>query len=73
MTLVTEVECVLNSRLLTYVHSDDVTEPLTPSHLLVGHRSLTLPGGTISQDADDEYNPTSATHTRRAAHLAKSL
>lgn len=55
------------------MYSDDVTEPLTPSHLLVGHRSLTLPGGTISQDADDEYNPTSATLTRRAAHLAKSL
>ena len=73
LTLVTEVECVLNSRPLTYVYSDDVTEPLTPSHLLVGHRLLSLPDGTISQDADDEYTPTSATLTRRAAHLAKTL
>ena len=31
LTLVTEVEGVLNSRPLTYVYSDDITEPLTPS------------------------------------------
>lgn len=35
LTLVTEVEAVLNSRPLTYVTAEDVEEPLTPSHLLV--------------------------------------
>ena len=39
LTLVTEVEAVLNSRPLTYVSSEDTTEPLTPSHLLVDRES----------------------------------
>ena len=57
LTLVTEMKGVLNSRPLTYVYSDDVTEPLTPSHLLVGYRILTLPDDTVSQDVDDEHTP----------------
>ena len=71
LTLVTEIEGVLNSRPLTYVYSDDVTEPLTPSHLLVGYRIRTLPDDTVPPDADDDYTPRSL--TRRAAHLAKTL
>ena len=43
LTLFTEVEAVLNSRPLTYISSEDVEEPLTPSHLLIGYRILTLP------------------------------
>ena len=31
-----EIECVINSRPLTYVSAGDTEEPLTPSHLLVG-------------------------------------
>ena len=34
LTVVTEVECVLNSRPLTYMSSDDIEEPFTPSHLM---------------------------------------
>ena len=41
LTLVTEVEAVLNSRPLTYVSSEEVREPLTPSHLMVGFRYVT--------------------------------
>ena len=36
LTAVTEVEEIVNSRPLSYVTSDDLEEPLTPSHLLVG-------------------------------------
>ena len=43
LTAVTEVEAVINSRLLLYVSADDLEEPLTPSHLLVGRRLLNLP------------------------------
>ncbi|KAL5490750.1 hypothetical protein EMCRGX_G015929, partial [Ephydatia muelleri] len=38
-TVLVEVEAILNSRPLTYVSSEDLEEPLTPSHLLTGHRS----------------------------------
>ncbi|CAB4002422.1 Hypothetical predicted protein [Paramuricea clavata] len=33
-TILTEIECVLNSRPLTYVFTKDLKEPLPPSHLL---------------------------------------
>lgn len=43
-TLLTEVEAVINSRPLTYLHTD-CSEPssLTPVHFLVGQRLTTLP------------------------------
>ena len=47
-TLVTEIEAVLNSRPLTYVSTDDLEEPLTPSHLLLGYRVLSLPDPTLT-------------------------
>ena len=43
LTVITEIELVLNSRPLTYLHFDDVEEPLTPSHLVVGRRLMTIP------------------------------
>ena len=43
LTVVTEVECVLNSRPLTYVSLKDIEEPLTPSHLMTGRRLLSIP------------------------------
>ena len=36
-TALIEIEGVINSRPLTYLHDDDISEPLTPSHLLIGH------------------------------------
>ena len=34
---------MLNSRPLTYVSSEDIEEPLTPSHLKTGRRLLSIP------------------------------
>ena len=43
-TLVVEVEAILNDRPLTHVSSDlEDAEPLTPAHLLHGHRITSLP------------------------------
>ena len=38
LTALTEVELVINSRPLSCVSEDDLEEPLTPSHLLIGRR-----------------------------------
>ena len=50
-TVLVEVEAILNSRPLTYVSSEDLEEPLTPSHLLTGHRLISLPD---PQDTEDD-------------------
>ena len=43
-TLLIEIECVLNSRPLTYVEDDTrgISYALTPSHLIYGRSVLTL-------------------------------
>ena len=40
LTVPTEVDGVLNSIPLTYVYGDNIEEPLTPSHLMIGRRLL---------------------------------
>ena len=40
LTVVTELETILNSRPLTYMSSEDVKEPLTPSHLMLGYQVI---------------------------------
>lgn len=54
--------------------SEDFEEPLTPSHLLCGHRILSLPDPSLS-DSEDDYNP-SVTHddpSKRMRHMNKTL
>ena len=46
LTVLTEVECILNSRPSTYLYPDDLEKPLTPSHLISGRRFLSLPDTT---------------------------
>ena len=59
LTAVMEVEMVINSRPISYVSSDDLEEPLTPSHLLAGCRILGLPDNLYYDhllDPDFELN-----------------
>ena len=51
--MVTEVEMILNSRPLSYVSTEDLEEPLTPSHLLMGRRVLSLPDPANVHPEDD--------------------
>ena len=46
-TVMTEVEAVLSSRPLTYVYSEDIETPLTPSHLVLGKPYLILELGNL--------------------------
>ena len=70
LTAVTEVEMIINSRPLTYISSEDMETPLTPSHLLTERRVLCLPDGLLYHDQIDEDS--TLTHdclTRRMWHL----
>ena len=49
VTLLTEIEAVINSRSLTYVYGD--FESVTPSHFLVSNRKLGL-----YSSSDGDYN-----------------
>ena len=56
LTVVTEVEAVLNSRPVSYVSSEDTEKPLTPSHLLVGYRVLSPPDPSVPDDPKHSSN-----------------
>ena len=75
LTVVTEVEITLNSRPISYVSCDDMEEPLTPSHLLVGHRLLSLPDPLCAKDLDPTYGEKQLTCslTRRMRYLGATL
>ena len=73
-TVLVEVEATLNSRPISYVSSEDVDEPLTPSHLLVGHRLLNLPDSVNSEtDPDFGTNPDQTGLTQRMVYLNRIL
>ena len=43
LTVVTEVESILNSRPISYVYTEETEEPICPSHLVTGKRLTALP------------------------------
>ena len=57
-TAIVEIEAIINSRPLSYISSDDTEEPLTPSHLLVGRRILSLPDNLSYSELDYDYEVT---------------
>lgn len=71
LTAVIEVEAIVNSRPLSYVTSNDLEEPLTPSHLLVGQKVLSLPDDFSYQGeiTDADFEVTSTSLSRRVKYL----
>jgi len=62
-----EAEMILNSLPLSYVSTE---EPLTPSHLLMGHRILSMPDPLCKHSEDDDwYSVTKELLSNRAWHL----
>ena len=53
----------------------DYDEPLTPSHLVVGHRLLNLPDylGYICDPGDEDFEVNASQLTKRVKHLASVL
>ena len=77
-TAVIEVEMVINSRPISYkmyITSDDIEEPLTPSHLIVGRRLCDLPDNLCYQHTDEDYVPGATTEvlTCRMRYLCATL
>lgn len=73
LTIVTEVEAILNSRPLSYVTVDDIEEPLTPSHLICGRRLLNLPDSTEKGTQDDDQEVSTSDLSRRMKHLSNLM
>ena len=74
LTALVEVEMVLNSRSLTVVSADDLEEPLTPSHLIIGHRLRDVPDlQCINVDPDEEFELDSDVATKRARYLDRTI
>ena len=69
LTVLIEIEGVLNSRPLTYVYVDDL-QPLTPSQLIIGRRLLTNPNSVITET---EQIQNKRVITKREKHLKQVL
>ena len=72
LTALVEIEGVINSRPLSYVSADDREEPLTPSHLIVGRRLLSLPDHLFIGDhdmEDEDFEVNSNQLSRGLKHL----
>ena len=74
-TAIVEIEAIINSRPLSYIYSDDLEQPLTPSHLLVGHRLLSLPDylTSLEPEDDEDFELNTESLQRRAKHLNSVL
>ncbi len=63
----------MNSRPPKYVSTEDVEEPITPSHLITGRRLMSLPDGPYNRDIDDTVGVERSTLTKRMIHHNKVL
>ena len=70
-TALTEVEGIVNLRLISYLSSEDLEEALTPSHLKIGHCVLSLPDSTIAATNidDEDFVLSSEDLNTKAQHL----
>ena len=71
LTITTEIEGVINSRPLCYLNSDDLSEIVTPSHLLYGRRILSK-----SSDRSNSSNiqeETVQSISKRLKHLKRLI
>ena len=74
-TALAEIEAVLNSRPLAYVSGEDLDEPITPSHLIIGRRILSLPDDAsyVCDLDDEEFSLNSKQANSRVKHLNNIL
>ena len=66
---------VINSRPLTFVSSDDLEEPLIPSHLLFSRRMMDSSRLSTydSSEVDETFDVQPVALTQRAKHLNRTI
>lgn len=70
LTAITEVEMVITSWPLSNLPADGLVELLTPSHLMVAWRLMSVPNRrTLEEEDEDIFTVNSDTLTRWAKHL----
>lgn len=72
LTAIAVVKSVINSRRLLYITSDDLEEPLTPSHFLSGCGLLNLPD-SVSRPDDEDFDVSVVYFTKHWRHLNKVI
>ena len=72
-TAILEIEAIVNSRPVSYIHPDDLEQPLTPSHLMVGRRLLSLPDYLTYLEPEDDDVKDSALTRSRTNHARSNL
>ena len=73
LTILVEVEAVINSQPLSCVSMDDFDEPLTPSHLLTGRWILSLPDRFCHEDKEEAIGTGCNLLTKRACYVNNTI
>ena len=74
LTLLIEVEAVVNSRPLVYIGNDiNSYMPLTPSHFLTLNPKIEIPAYIEDEVMDTDYNPTVTSAERHLVTWKKGL
>ena len=68
-TATAEVEMIVNSRPLSYISTDSIQEPITPSHLMTGRRLMSLPDGPYNTELSADVSLATSDISRRMYHL----
>ena len=71
LTVLTEIERVVNSRPISYIYNDEITETLTSSHLLIGRNILSEVNNTDL--TCDEFNLNKEACATRLTYLQNLL
>ena len=66
LTIIVEIEGIINSRPLTYIYDDEVEDLLTPAHLLLGRRLLSPNAEEI---VDQDIETSNVKLSKRMAYL----